>query len=78
MFFIAEAAPIPTSENTVLTPFLRVTARSDREAREALVSAFTSRGAAERQAFNFANETEGVWTDFGEVGVTARISPSGH
>jgi len=70
--FVAEAANLPTAAAEART-FFSVRVRTEREAREALVAQFQHQGAFPGAAHNYANETEGVWTDFPEVGITARI-----
>lgn len=76
MFYIAEAANIPTTSSPSTSPFFRAVERSEQAAREALSKALTSRGVSARAAVEFANATESVWTDFGEAGITARVSVS--
>lgn len=76
MFYVAEAADIPTTSSPSTSPFFRVVERSEQAAREALATALTQRGASAHAAVEYANATESVWTDFGELGVTARVSVS--
>lgn len=76
MFYIAEATYLPTPTSPSPSPFFRVVERSESAARGALAEAFKQLGVSARVAESFASDTEGVWTDFGEIGVTARVAPS--
>lgn len=74
MFYIAEAANLPTASAPSPEPFFRAVERSERAARESLARAFERRGASAVVAEAFASDTESVWTDFGELGIAARVS----
>lgn len=76
MFYIAEATDLPTAAAPSPSPFFRVVERSERAAREALAEAFARRGVSAHVAESFASATESVWTDFGDLGVTARVAVS--
>jgi len=72
--YTAELAPIPTATTPVPDAVFRTTVRDTFSARTALADAFARFGVSPQAAHNFANTTETVWTDFPEVGLSARIA----
>jgi hypothetical protein len=73
---IYEVTTLPTRADKVPRLLARGAAPTDQEARRKLADALVKLGIPSMNAGLLSNQTESVWTDFTEYGVTMRVAQS--